>query len=106
MAVPPTSLPGSNGFLDTPPSLTISTSPILDNVLGMYSDVFSVLGGSNMFPQLADFDPNINDMDFSMTNFYFEHPVMDSDSVTHTLNYIGSLLIPIRASILTLAQRR
>ncbi|KAL2831700.1 C6 zinc finger domain protein [Aspergillus cavernicola] len=92
--VPPTSLRGNDSFLDTPPSMTIATSLMPDNVPGTYSsDVFSVLGDSNIFPQLVDWDPDINDMDFLMTD-YFENPVMDSNSVTDTLNNIGSLPMP------------
>jgi hypothetical protein len=59
-----------------------------DNVLGQYSsDLSSVLADSNMFHSLADFDPESNDMDFSMTD-YFGHPAIDGD------RDIGSLLTP------------
>jgi hypothetical protein len=59
-----------------------------DNVLGQYSsDLSSVLADPNMFHSLADFDPQSNDMDFSMTD-YFEHPAIDGD------RDIGSLLTP------------
>ncbi|KAL4867601.1 hypothetical protein BDV12DRAFT_117909 [Aspergillus spectabilis] len=91
---PSTSLPASNGFLDTPQSLMMEAALTTDNVLGQYSsDLSSVLADSNMFLSLSDFDPDPNDMDFSMTD-YFELPPIDGDGVPRSLNDIGSLLIP------------
>jgi hypothetical protein len=85
---PSTSFPASNGFLDTPQTLMMEAALTTDNVLGQYSsDLSSVLADSNMFHSLADFDPESNDMDFSMTD-YFGHPAIDGD------RDIGSLLTP------------
>ncbi|KAF7168377.1 hypothetical protein CNMCM5623_001460 [Aspergillus felis] len=83
---PSTSLPASNGFLDIPQSLMIGDTLTTDNFAAQYSsDLSSVLPDSNMFHLLSDFNPDPNDMDFSMTD-YFEHPVsfgldsLDSDN--------------------------
>lgn len=89
-----TNLPASTGFLDTPQSLTIEAALTADNVLGKYSSDFSsVLADSNMFYSLSDFDPDPNDIEFNVTD-YFEHPSIDGDGVSRSSNDIGSLLIP------------
>ncbi|OKL55380.1 hypothetical protein UA08_09361 [Talaromyces atroroseus] len=91
-ASPTSSLPN---ILNTPSNSTISISSMSDNFIGSYSaDVFSVFGDSEMYPQLADFDSNVNNMDFVMKDPCFEHTVVDNDSITCTSNDIGSLLIP------------
>ncbi|GFF75304.1 hypothetical protein CNMCM6936_006507 [Aspergillus lentulus] len=86
---PPTSLPASNGFLNTPQSLLMTEAALTtDNILGQYpSDISSVLADSNMFLSLSDFNTDPKDMDFSMTD-YFGHPAIDGD------RDIGSLLTP------------
>ncbi|KAF7180997.1 hypothetical protein CNMCM7691_000126 [Aspergillus felis] len=72
---PSTSLPASNGFLDIPQSLMIGDALMTDNLPAQYSsDLSAVLADSNMFHLLSDFNPDPNDMDFSITD-YFEHPV-------------------------------
>ncbi|KAL3474752.1 hypothetical protein BJX99DRAFT_230958 [Aspergillus californicus] len=91
---PSTNLRASTGFLDTPQSLTIEAALTADNVLGIYSSDFSsVLADSNMFHSFSDFDPDPNDIEFNMTD-YFEHPTIDDDGVSRSSNDIGSLLIP------------
>ncbi|GIJ92124.1 hypothetical protein Asppvi_011100 [Aspergillus pseudoviridinutans] len=72
---PSTSLPASHGFLDIPQSLMIGDALTTDNFPAQYSsDLSAVLEDSNMFHLLSDFNPDPNDMDFSMTD-YFENPV-------------------------------
>ncbi|KAJ5635557.1 uncharacterized protein N7484_008870 [Penicillium longicatenatum] len=93
-AAPPTNLPAITGFFDTPQSLTIEAALTADNDLGKYSSDFSsVLADTNMFYSLSDFDPDPNDIEFNMTD-YFEHPSIDGDGVSRSSNDIGSLLIP------------
>jgi hypothetical protein len=86
---PSISLPASSGFFDTPQRLMMMEAALTtDNVLGQYSsDLSSVLADSDMFHSLPDFDPEPNDMDFSMAD-YFGHPAIDGDGD------IGSLLRP------------
>lgn len=101
--IPSAGLSGRSSFLGgATPSFTMPNSPASENILRSYSsDLFSMLGdGADMFQQLADFDPDINDMDFVMSDSYFEYPVTDGDSngisdgTTRTPNDISSLLIP------------
>lgn len=90
--------PAANNYFDmSPQTLSIPESPRPDHVFATEaSDVFSVLGETNMFSALADFGSDGNDVDFMMSamDSPFGMQVMDSHAMTEAHHDIGSLLIP------------
>lgn len=90
--------PAANNYFDmSPQTLSIPESPRPDHVFATEaSDVFSVLGETNMFSALADFGSDGNDVDFMMSamDSPFGMQVMDSHAMTEVHHDIGSLLIP------------
>ncbi|KAK3291284.1 uncharacterized protein B0H64DRAFT_45474 [Chaetomium fimeti] len=103
---PNTRSPQRDSYPGTPTHPTLPSPPPLDHVLvANPSDIFSALGEDGLFPDFADFNSDVNDMDFVMSGIDSPFGLLMLDTggggniaVAGPRPDIGSLLMPLESN--------